>query len=78
MSLGEVKKLLFPFRPVRMHVSDGQSYRIEHPEFFILFEHKLIVAVPSKTPGVAANDVHLSLLHITAIEELRQKAQKSK
>ena len=37
MSLGEVKKLLFPFRPVRVHVSDGQSYRIEHPEFFILF-----------------------------------------
>src|SRR2546426_2766429 len=37
MSLAEVKKLLFPFRPVRVHVSDGQSYRIEHPEFFILF-----------------------------------------
>lgn len=73
MSLKEVQKLLRPFRPVRVHVSDGKSYQIRHPEFFMLFEHKLIVAVPSKKPGVAANDVHIALLHITAIEELRQK-----
>ena len=69
MSLAEVKKLLFPFRPVRVHVSDGKSYRIEHPEFFMLFEHKLIVGVPSKRPGVMANDFHISLLHITSTIE---------
>ena len=76
MSLGAVKKLLFPFRPVRVHTSDGKSYRIAHPEFFLLFQHKLTIAVPSKTPGVMANDFRISLLHITAIEELGQKAEK--
>ena len=76
MNLPEVRKLLYPFRPVRIHVSDGKSYTIKHPEFCMLFPHKLIVAVPSKHPGVMANDFHISLLHITAIEELRQKAEK--
>ena len=76
MSLAEVKKLLFPFRPVRVHTSDGKSYMIPHREFFTLFQHKLSVFMPSKIPGVMANEFHISLLHITAIEELRQKAQK--
>ncbi len=78
MSLPEVRKLLYPFRPIRIHVSDGKSYTIRHPEFFMLFAHKLIVAVPSRQPGVMANDFHIALLHITTIEELRGKEKIAK
>ena len=76
MSLAEVRKVLFPFRPVKIHTSDGKSYSVPHPEFFKLFEHKISIFVPSKIPEVMANEFHVSLLHITAIEELRQKARR--
>ena len=35
MSLAEVKKLLFPFRPVRVHTSDGKSYRAANPQYLV-------------------------------------------
>jgi len=76
MSLAEVKKLLFPFRPVRVHTSARKSYAIPHREFFTLFQHKLSVFIPSRIRGVMANEFHISLLHITAIEELPEKARK--
>jgi len=66
------KLLLHPFRPVRVHTSDGKSYPIPHRDFFTLFQHKLSIFVPSKRPGVMANEFHVALMHITAIEELPQ------
>ena len=77
MMINEIKNLLHatPFRPVRIHVSDGKSYEVKHHDFFWIFPHKLVIAIPSKRPGIMEKDVHISLLHITAIEEVRGHAK---
>src|SRR5947207_7773532 len=71
----ELQKLLHttPFRPVRIHVSDGRSYVVKHHDFFWIFPHKLVIAIPSRKPGLMENDVHISILHITAVEEIRPR-----
>ncbi len=52
-----------PFRPFVIHLSNGETYEVRHPEFAILLKSTIVIGFPdSDRIGVA------SLLHINNIE----------
>ena len=61
-----------PFEPFRIHLSDGSSFEIRHPELAIVERTKVIVGVPGpKGPeGPVERSVFCALLHITRAEPL--------
>ena len=63
-----------PFQPVKVVLSSGQSYEIRHPEMAMLTRSDLLVGVDPDRDGVPAEFRILSLLHVTAIEPLTQRA----
>jgi hypothetical protein len=59
-----------PFRPFRVHVSDGAWYDVPHPEAALVSGPTLIVMV--RTSGFAGppgeRHAHVSLIHVTRVE----------
>ena len=57
-----------PFQPFRIHVSDGSSIQIDHPDQAIVTAYKVLIGVGGS--GHFAERVeHCSLIHITRLEE---------
>ena len=59
-----------PFEPFRLHLSDGSSFQIDHPELAIVERSKVIVGVPGPQgpDGPVERTVFCSLIHVTRIE----------
>ena len=78
MNQRDVIKLLNaqPFVPFRMHLTDGKSYDIQHPEFVWVFPTRLEIAKPQpggETHAMEDSDF-VGLLHIVRIEPIKQAA----
>ncbi len=66
-----------PFVHLRIHMTDGQTYDIRHPEVVWVLRQRFDVAIgPDPTTGVVDRVEHCSLLHVVRVEEL-QSAPKS-
>ena len=71
-----------PFRPFRLHVSDGATFEIRHPEMLMVTRHWAIVGVlESQEDGNSQGayphierSTTVDLLHVTQIEELRGRS----
>lgn len=65
-----------PFQPFRMHMSNGQSYDVNHPELAMVTRATIVVAKP--IPGSVepiGEGIHLvSVLHVNNIELLPKSA----
>lgn len=60
-----------PFRPVRIVTASGQSYDVYHPDLVMVGRQQVFVGTPSAdSPTVFENGDLISLLHITALENL--------
>ena len=59
-----------PFKPFQIHLSDGRSFEIRHPEFVMVLRNRLDIGL-AKEPGSEFPDrtEHCSLLHIVSIED---------
>jgi len=57
-----------PFEPFRIHMSDGSSCEVRHPEFALLTRRELIVAEPPRTGKYPTRTAICDLLHVTRIE----------
>ena len=59
-----------PFRPFKIHVSDGAIYEVRHPELVHLTRHSALVCTQvDDQPPVFIERFHLvDLLHITQLE----------
>ncbi len=69
----ELRELLKvrPFAPLRIHVTDGKSYDIVHPELVLILKSRVDIGVPAEPGGDILERVeHVSLLHIVRIEPL--------
>ena len=68
-----------PFRPFRMHVSDGAHYDINHPEFVMVTTNKVLVFVPFPNQAFPAFQKFdsIAMLHITRLEPLETKVAAS-
>ena len=59
-----------PFQPFEIHVSDGRSFEIRHPELAVVSRDHVYIGIPSKTPGVADRSHLLSIRNITSASPL--------
>ncbi len=70
----EFKELLDarPFVPLRIHMTDGKTYDIRHPEFVLVLRQRVDIGIPDD-PGIGILDrvEHCSLLHIVRVEPLQ-------
>lgn len=56
------------FRPFRMHMSDGSSYDVRHPEMAIVSRFEVVVALDPDAGGLAERTMFCDPLHVTRIE----------
>ena len=59
-----------PFAPIRVHVSDGASYDVSHPEMMAVTTAVVFIAQPPEADGVPERSVYCDPVHITRIEPL--------
>lgn len=58
-----------PFLPFRIHVTDGQSFDVRHPEQVLVLKTRVLVAVGGKN-GIGDRSEHIALIHVVRIEDL--------
>ena len=69
----EFKELLTarPFVPLRIHLTDGKTYDILHPEFVLVLRQRVDIGIPDDpVTGILERVEHCSLLHIVRVEPL--------
>ena len=61
-----------PFKPFRVHLSDGRVFEIRHPEFVLVYRTSLEIGV-AEDAGSAFPErgEQVSLLHIVSMEDLQ-------
>jgi hypothetical protein len=60
-----------PFRPVRIVVSEGLRYDIQHPDLVFVGRRDLMIGFPdSATPTVYDRVIRVALVHVVALEDL--------
>ena len=60
-----------PFQPLCIHLTDGTTYEIRHPELAMVFQSKMIVAIPGpEQPEPAQQYDVISLGHIMRLTPL--------
>jgi hypothetical protein len=60
-----------PFVPLRIHMTDGHSYDIRHPDLVLVLRQRVDIGLqPDPATGVLERVEHCSLLHIVRVEEL--------
>jgi len=61
-----------PFMAFRIYVSDGETYDVRHPDQVIVLRSRIIIGVVGKR-RIPEHVQHVSLIHITRIEELESE-----
>jgi hypothetical protein len=62
-----------PFRPFKVHLSDGRVFEVRHPEQVLVSRSKMIVGVgEDQEYRVPDTFEHISLMHITGVTETDQ------
>ena len=65
-----------PFKPFRLHLADGKSLRIPHPDFILVTRDLLVVA--NELPGAVSGEINLvPYEHVVRIEILPRRASKA-
>ena len=64
-----------PFRAFRVHLTNGQSYEVRHPELAALTRHSMYVVLPadeSKDTNGGAPDrmIQCDLVHVVTVEPI--------
>jgi hypothetical protein len=79
MRAEELKELLNvrPFVPLRIHMTDGRTFDIHHPDNIIVLRGRVDIGVGTDPSGVVDRVEHCSLLHIVRVEELPATPQPS-
>lgn len=65
-----------PFAPFRIHITDGRTYEIRHPDQLIVLRSRLVLGVAGDG-GVPEHLEHLSFLHVVRVEELPSESAES-
>jgi hypothetical protein len=60
-----------PYVPIRLHLSDGTTFDIRHPEMALLTRSTVDIGVTEKEgTTIADRVVYCSLLHVVKVENL--------
>ena len=73
----EFKQLLRqrPFIPLRIHMSDGTTYDIFHPDNVLVLPSRIDIGMGADPQGVLDRVEHCSLEHVVRVEELANKPE---
>lgn len=63
-----------PFQPFRIHTSDGRVFLVEHQDQLMVSPLKMIFGVGRTAEHTVSRFEHLSLLHVTGLEEFQPNA----
>jgi hypothetical protein len=64
-----------PFKPFRLHLDDGRTFDVRHPDLLWLGKSMALLLVVTPEPErMLETDVRLSLLHIVSAEPLAEPA----
>lgn len=67
-----------PFVPIRFVTSSGESYEVRHPDMVWVGRRDIHIGMSSRgNPSIYEQVSRVSLLHITAMEDLPVKKGKS-
>ena len=78
MSPDFIRKLLQakPFEPFRIHLIDGQSYEVRHPEMALVGYRSITLGIPRRNNDfIYQSVVHISLINIGRIEMTSESMQ---
>jgi hypothetical protein len=65
-----------PFTPLRIHLTDGTTYDIRHPEMALLTRSSIEIGIEGQPGSLIADQVmYCSLLHVVRIENLNPASQ---
>ena len=59
-----------PFEPFRVHMSDGSSYEVPHPDFIQVTRYAVIIAVMPGQDQIPEKSVRCDPIHITRLEPI--------
>lgn len=59
-----------PFRPIRVYVSDGATYDVNHPELMLLTLTEAVIAIDPGNDQLPDRYVYCDPIHITRIEPM--------
>jgi len=60
-----------PFRPFRIHLSDGAAYDVMHPELLLLGRRSLVLGLASRPEEtVYDRTIDIDLIHIVRMEQI--------
>ena len=60
-----------PFVPLRLHLTDGTTYDIRHPEMALITRSTVDIGIEGDTgSGIAESVVYCSLVHIVRAENI--------
>ena len=59
-----------PFQPFRIHLSNGETYDVRHPELALLTRSSVHVVVPSSDQKDTDRVVQCDLLHVAVMEPI--------
>lgn len=63
-----------PFLPIRLHISDGTSYDIRHPDKALLTRSTIDVGIEEEPgSGIADSIVYMPLGHVVKAERLNEQ-----
>jgi hypothetical protein len=63
-----------PFKPFRIHTSDGHSYDITNHDMAMVKRHALEIGIDPDKDSIAGKFVECALIHITRVEEMTEQA----
>jgi hypothetical protein len=60
-----------PFVPIRIHLTDGTTYDVRHPEMAFLTRSTVEVGIEHQEgSGIADDVIYCSLIHVVRVENL--------
>ena len=58
-----------PFKPLRLHLTNGRTYEIRHPEMAVVSDTVVAIGVPKQDGSLIAEKItHCSLPHVVEVE----------
>lgn len=59
-----------PFRPFRLHVSDGESYEINDPDTVFVMTGRIILGSDPDEAGIPQKATYIDPIHVTRITQI--------
>ena len=66
-----------PFKPFRMHISDGSHYDIRHPDFLFVTKSLLTIGLESDDAELPERSTFVDPIHVTRLEPITEKRSRT-